>query len=36
VLQILAQAGPVELLPGADAELERALQNAIRQAGSTN
>jgi trimethylamine---corrinoid protein Co-methyltransferase len=30
VLQILAKAGPVELLPGADAELERALQKAIR------
>jgi trimethylamine--corrinoid protein Co-methyltransferase len=28
VLQILAQAGPVQLLPGADAELERALKKA--------
>jgi trimethylamine--corrinoid protein Co-methyltransferase len=33
VLQILAQAGTVDLLPGADAELERALQKAT-QAGS--
>ncbi len=32
VLQILSQAGPVELLPGADAELERALRQATRQA----
>jgi len=30
VEQILAKAGPVDLLPGADAELERALQKAIR------
>ncbi len=28
VLEILAKAKPVELLPGADAELERALRNA--------
>ncbi len=28
VLDILSKAGPVELLPGADAELERALQRA--------
>jgi trimethylamine:corrinoid methyltransferase-like protein len=28
VLGILEKAGPVELLPGADAELERALQRA--------
>ena len=30
VLQILEKAGPVELPPGVDAELERALQEAIR------
>ncbi len=30
VLQILDQAGPVELAPGVDAEMERALQKAIR------
>jgi trimethylamine--corrinoid protein Co-methyltransferase len=30
VLQILEKAGPVELPPGVDAELERALQKAIR------
>jgi trimethylamine---corrinoid protein Co-methyltransferase len=30
VLEILSKAGPVELMPGADAELERALQMAIR------
>ena len=29
VLAILEEAGPVELLPGADAELERALQHAL-------
>jgi len=29
VMQILETAKPVELLPGADAELERALQHAI-------
>jgi trimethylamine--corrinoid protein Co-methyltransferase len=29
VLSILAKAGPVELHPGADAELERALKQAI-------
>ena len=28
VLEILAKAGPVELLPGADGELERALRKA--------
>jgi trimethylamine---corrinoid protein Co-methyltransferase len=31
VLQILDKAGPVELVPGADAELERALEEAIRE-----
>jgi trimethylamine--corrinoid protein Co-methyltransferase len=30
VLQILEKAGPVELPPGVDAEMERALQKAIR------
>ena len=30
VMQIIEQAGPVELPPGVDAELERALQKAIR------
>ncbi len=30
VLEILAKAGPVELAPGADAELERALQKAVK------
>lgn len=29
VLEILAQAGPIELPPGVDAEMERALQKAI-------
>jgi trimethylamine:corrinoid methyltransferase-like protein len=32
VLQILEKAGPVELPPGVDAEMERALQKAIRYA----
>ena len=31
VQEILAEAGPVELLPGADAELERALSKAIEE-----
>jgi trimethylamine---corrinoid protein Co-methyltransferase len=30
VREILAKAGPVELVPGADAELERALQKAVK------
>jgi trimethylamine--corrinoid protein Co-methyltransferase len=34
VLEILAKAGPVELLPGADAELERALRSAVKEFGS--
>ena len=35
VLQILSKAGPVELPPGVDAEMERALRNAIRFAEAT-
>jgi len=30
--EILSKAGPVDLLPGVDSELERALKNAIRLA----
>ncbi len=35
VLEILAKAVPIELPPGADAELERALQKAIMEATSS-
>jgi trimethylamine--corrinoid protein Co-methyltransferase len=36
VLDIQAKAGPVELVPGADAEIERALKNAQNWAASQN
>ena len=36
VIEILAKAGPAELIPGADAEMERALRSAIQELGSVN
>jgi trimethylamine--corrinoid protein Co-methyltransferase len=35
VEQILSQAGPVELLPGADAEMERVMGKVLRQASAS-
>ena len=34
VMEILAKAGPVELPPGVDTEMERALRSAVKELGA--